>query len=151
MLDKEIDRSERYQTNFALIMFDIDFFKKVNDNYGHPAGDMVLMNISLIVQKAVRPSDIVARYGGEEFAVILPETNEAGLNIFAERLRRSVEQMATLIEHKELKVTISVGCTFCSPNKHKLDKKKIIDTADRALYASKHGGRNCTTILPLKA
>ncbi len=149
MVEKEIDRSDRYQTTFALIMFDIDFFKKVNDNYGHPSGDMVLMNIAHVVQKAVRPSDIVARYGGEEFAVILPETNESGLKIFAERLRRSVEQMATLVDRQELRVTISVGATFCTPSHESVDKKTIIDTADRALYASKHGGRNCTTILPL--
>ncbi len=149
MVDKEIDRFDRYNSCFALIMFDIDFFKKVNDNYGHPSGDQVLLNIAQTIQKAVRPSDIVARYGGEEFAVIMPEANESGLKIFAERLRRSVEQMSTLVGNKELKVTISVGGTCCLPSSGKLDKKTIIDTADRALYASKHGGRNCTTILPL--
>ncbi len=149
MVDKEIDRFDRYNSCFALIMFDIDFFKKVNDNHGHPSGDQVLLNIAQTIQKAVRPSDIVARYGGEEFAVIMPEANVSGLKIFAERLRRSVEQMSTLVDNKELKVTISVGGTCCLPDSGKLDKKTIIDTADRALYASKHGGRNCTTILPL--
>lgn len=151
MVEKEIDRAERYQSTFSLIMFDIDHFKKVNDNYGHPSGDMVLMNIAHVVQNAVRPSDIVARYGGEEFAVILPETNEMGLKIFTERLRRSVEQMATLIDHKELNVTISVGGSWYSPADGKIEKRTIIDAADRALYKSKHAGRNCTTLLSVNS
>ncbi len=150
MVDREIDRAERYRTTFSLIMFDIDFFKKVNDTHGHPNGDLVLMNIAHVVQNAVRPSDIVARYGGEEFAVILPETDESGLKIFAERLRRSVERMATLIDRKEIQVTISVGGTCYPASAGKTDKKKIIDTADHALYASKNAGRNCVTLLPLK-
>lgn len=149
MVEREIDRAGRYRTSFSLIMFDIDFFKKVNDTYGHPNGDLVLMNIARIVQSTVRPSDIVARYGGEEFAVILPETDEAGLKIFAERLRRSVERMATLVERREVKVTISVGGTCYSPGDTPIDKKKIIDTADRALYESKHNGRNRFTLQPL--
>ncbi len=149
MLENEIDRAERYQKSFALIMFDIDFFKKINDSYGHPNGDLILMNIARVVQQAVRPSDIVARYGGEEFAVILPETNESGLRIFAERLRRSVEQMATLLNHQEVRVTISVGGAGSSAPTTRIDKKTILDAADRALYSSKHNGRNCVTILPL--
>ncbi len=149
VVDREIDRAERYRTTFSLIMFDLDFFKKVNDTYGHPNGDLVLMNIAHIVQKTVRPSDIVARYGGEEFAVILPETDESGLKVFAERLRRSVEQMATLIDHKEVRITISVGGTCYPVTAGKIDKRLIIDTADRALYSSKNNGRNRVTLLPL--
>jgi diguanylate cyclase (GGDEF)-like protein len=149
MVDKELDRGERYQSSFALIMFDIDFFKKINDSYGHPNGDLILINIARIVQKTVRPSDIVARYGGEEFCVILPESNEIGLKIFAERLRRSVEQMITLIDNREVRVSISVGGTCYLPQTGKRDKKEIIATADRALYKSKHNGRNQVTLLPL--
>ena len=149
MLEREIDRASRYQTSFSLIMFDLDFFKNINDTYGHPNGDLILMNIAHVVQKSVRPSDIVARYGGEEFAVILPETDEPGLKVFAERLRRNVERMATLINLKEVKVTISVGGTCYTPLVGVIDKKTIIDTADRALYESKHNGRNRCTFLKL--
>lgn len=150
MVEREMDRAKRYNTSFSLIMFDLDYFKKVNDNYGHPNGDLVLMNVAHVVQRIARPSDIVARYGGEEFAVILPETDEAGLKIFAERLRCSIERTATLVERKEIQVTISVGGTCYQATNNKLGKKKIIDTADRALYTSKDSGRNCVTILPLE-
>ncbi len=88
ILGKEMARAKRYNTSLCLIMFDIDYFKEVNDSFGHPAGDEVLINLSRAISKAIRPSDIVARYGGEEFAVILPETSEKGLKVFAERLRR---------------------------------------------------------------
>ncbi len=78
-LDNELSRARRYHTSVSLILFDVDHFKQVNDTHGHPAGDLVLMNIARAVSTAVRPSDIVSRYGGEEFAVILPETGPPGL------------------------------------------------------------------------
>lgn len=149
MVERELERASRYHTPLSLIMFDLDYFKKINDTYGHPNGDLVLMNIAHVVQNTVRPSDIVARYGGEEFAVILPETDETGLKIFAERLRRSVERMVTLIDRQEIQVSISVGGTCCTADGNKIDKKNFIDTADRALYASKNNGRNCSTIFRL--
>lgn len=149
MVEREIDRSDRYRTSFCLIMLDLDFFKQINDSHGHPGGDLVLMNIAHVIKKTVRPSDIVARYGGEEFAVILPETDQRGLKIFSERLRRSVECTATLIEHREVKVTISIGGACYNPAKNPIDKKVIIDTADRALYESKHNGRNRFTLLQI--
>lgn len=147
ILNKEIARAHRYQSNVSLIMFDIDFFKKVNDNYGHPAGDLVLMNIARVVESAVRPSDIVARYGGEEFAVILPETNEAGMRVFSERLRRSVEGIATMAEGQQIKVTASAGGATFTPDHPEITKQMLIETADRGLYLSKKNGRNQVTIL----
>ncbi len=152
IFSKEIARALRYQSSVSLLMFDIDFFKKVNDTYGHPTGDLVLINIARVVEGAVRPSDIVARYGGEEFAVILPETNESGMKVFAERLRRSVEGIATIADAKQINVTISVGgCTFTPESPH-IDKQMLIEAADRGLYTSKHNGRNRVTIVdPLAA
>jgi len=147
MLGKELARGLRYQSSVSLIMFDIDFFKKVNDNYGHPAGDLVLMNIARVVERVVRPSDVVARYGGEEFAVILPETNEAGVKIFAERLRRSIEGIVTITEGQQIQVTVSSGATTVSPDKAQISKQLMIDAADRGLYASKRNGRNRVTIV----
>ncbi len=89
-LDNELLRAQRYNSVVSLLIFDIDHFKKVNDSYGHPAGDKVLSNIAVTIKNTVRPSDIVARYGGEEFAVILPETDFTGVKTFcrtAETLR----------------------------------------------------------------
>lgn len=146
ILEKEMARAVRYQSSVSLIMFDIDFFKKVNDNYGHPAGDLVLMNISRVVEGAVRPSDIVARYGGEEFAVILPETEQAGMKVFAERLRRSIEGVVTIADKQQISVTISAGGATFTPDKTLVTKQAMIDAADRALYAAKNNGRNCVTI-----
>jgi len=147
ILEKELARAQRYQTPLSLIMFDIDFFKNVNDSYGHPTGDLVLMNLARVVESAVRPSDIVARYGGEEFAVILPETNCSGMRVFSERLRRCVEGVTTLAENEQIRVTISVGGTSISADQPRRDKQALIDTADRALYESKRNGRNRVTIL----
>jgi diguanylate cyclase (GGDEF)-like protein len=144
---KELARALRYQSSVSLILFDIDYFKQVNDNYGHPVGDLVLMNIARVVEGAVRPSDIVARYGGEEFAIILPETNETGMKVFAERLRRSIEGIATIADGTQVNVTISAGgATFLSDKPH-VTKQMMIDAADRALYKSKRNGRNQVNIL----
>ena len=146
-LSKELARAQRYQSCLSLIMFDIDFFKKVNDSYGHPAGDLVLMNIARVIEGTIRPNDIISRYGGEEFALILPETNEAGMKVFAERLRRSVEGLVSLVGKQQIKVTISSGGVTFSPEQTGVDKAMLIDSADRALYQSKQNGRNRVTIL----
>jgi diguanylate cyclase (GGDEF)-like protein len=146
-LEDELSRSQRYGSFLSLLMFDIDFFKKINDNYGHPVGDLVLTNIAKSAAGAVRASDVVSRYGGEEFAVILPETDQSGLKVFAERLRRSIEKMSTMSEGKRINVTVSVGGTTFVPGMSDITKKLLIDTADTALYASKKNGRNKVTIL----
>lgn len=146
-LANELARANRYGSSVSLILFDIDHFKQVNDTYGHPAGDMVLMSISRAISSAVRPSDIVARYGGEEFAVILPETNAAGVKVFAARLRRCVEGIATLVEGQLIYVTISAGATTLTTEMPHTTKDKLIDAADRGLYISKQNGRNQVTVL----
>jgi diguanylate cyclase (GGDEF)-like protein len=147
ILEKEVFRSQRYHSSLSLVMFDIDFFKKVNDTYGHPVGDLVLINIARTAAGAVRSNDVVSRYGGEEFAVILPETDQSGLRVFAERLRRSIEKMTTEAEGKKIKVTISVGGVTSVPEMTDITKKLLVDTADKALYASKENGRNRVTLL----
>lgn len=149
-LANELARASRYHSSVSLIIFDIDFFKKVNDTHGHPAGDLVLMNISRAVNSAVRPCDIVARYGGEEFAVILPETSAAGVKVFAARLRRCVEGIATLVDGQLIYVTVSAGATTYSAEYPDLTKDLLIETADRGLYMSKENGRNQVTVLEPK-
>ena len=144
---KVLSQSQRHHTFLSLVMFDIDFFKKVNDTYGHLVGDLVLINIAKTAAAAVRSSDIVARYGGEEFAVILPETDQKGLKVFAERLRRSIEKTTTEVEGKTISVTISVGGVAFTPEMQRITTGILIDTADKALYASKESGRNKVTLL----
>ena len=150
ILGKEMTRAKRYKSHLSLILFDIDFFKHVNDSFGHPAGDKVLINLAQMISKAVRPSDIIARYGGEEFAVILPETNQAGMNVFAERLRRCAASVTTMINGEEVKITISCGGVHLSPEDN-LTQQQLIDAADRNLFLSKNDGRNRVTTLPIQS
>jgi diguanylate cyclase (GGDEF)-like protein len=146
-LAQELARAKRYNSSVSLIIFDIDHFKQVNDTHGHPAGDLVLTNIARAISTAVRPSDIVARYGGEEFAVILPETSAAGVKVFAARLRRCIEGIATLVDGQLIYVTISAGASTFSRENQQLSKGQLIDSADRGLYQSKQNGRNQVTLV----
>ncbi len=144
-LSQELARANRYRTSVSLILFDIDHFKKVNDSYGHQAGDQVLMNIARAVSSSIRPTDIIARYGGEEFAVILPETSPAGAKVFAARLRRCVEGIATLVKGQLIYVTVSAGTASFGPDNNKRCKDALINAADKGLYLSKQNGRNLVT------
>jgi len=139
-MDKELERAQRYNRPLSFLLTDIDHFKSFNDTYGHPVGDMVLREVAACIRNAVRTNDIPARYGGEEFAVIVPESDENGAAIIAERIRKSVEGRVIMNEGKELRVTISIGCASFPP--HAQTKQDIIDCADKALYAAKRGGRN---------
>lgn len=141
-LEGELARACRYHASVSLVLFDIDDFKCVNDSHGHLVGDMVLMNISRAVSKAVRANDIVARFGGDEFAIILPATNREGVKAFAEHLRSCVEGIATMANGQWVNVTISVGAATVSSEEQPVSKEQLIDAADRGLYSSKEGGRN---------
>ncbi len=141
-LDLEIKRSERRQAPVGLLMIDIDFFKKLNDGYGHHVGDQLLRDISTILMKDMREIDTVARYGGEEFVIILPETNEAAALQVAQRLRRSVAKakfFAGSPDHVE-HLSISVGVSVLGQDAQ--FKTDLIETADAALYEAKARGRN---------
>jgi diguanylate cyclase (GGDEF)-like protein len=149
VLSKEMVRARRYKHSLCLIMFDIDYFKKVNDTFGHPAGDQVLINLAQAIGAAIRPNDIIARYGGEEFAVILPETNLTGLKVFAERLRRCAASVTTMIRKHPVEITISCGGVHLSPDDN-ITQQEFIDRADRGLFLSKKNGRNRVTIMPVE-
>jgi len=142
LMDREVSRAMRYQLALSLMLFDIDHFKKVNDTYGHPAGDEVLRQLAGLVQETMRVTDIVVRYGGEEFAVILPSTDVAGCRVFATRLRRRVENMEIVVNGIPIRITISVGVAGYDPTQKQLDKSMLINNADSALYKAKHNGRN---------
>ncbi|MDM8349601.1 sensor domain-containing diguanylate cyclase [Pseudomonas sp. sp1636] len=139
-LQHEYARHRRYQSMAALVMFDIDHFKKVNDTYGHPAGDKVIQAVAAVVREQVRDTDIAGRYGGEEFVVLLPDVDSSGAMLFAERLRLRIESLLVSYEGQTIPFTISLGVADLS---HPVqDYPQLIEHADQALYASKQGGRN---------
>lgn len=146
-LDKELHRVERYSDDLSLIMVDIDHFKRINDTYGHPQGDIVLKTIADTFQNIVRKPDTVARYGGEEFAIILPATDIKGAVVLAERLRKAVAEQQIKLDGKIVKVTISLGVTTYEIKRGRKNKAEIIEAADKALYNSKQTGRNKLSIL----
>ncbi len=144
-LDQEIARAKRYGRPFALVLFDIDSFKMINDTYGHPIGDEVLMSLSKTVGSLVRTNDIAARYGGEEFAIILPETDVEGATILAGRVRAAIEELETVAKGTRIKVTVSMGVTGYKQGAGIAEKSNIIALVDKALYISKQSGRNKVT------
>jgi diguanylate cyclase (GGDEF)-like protein len=140
-LDKEIERAQRYKHNLCLIMADIDYFKNINDTYGHLAGDHVIKTVAQFFQDFIRTSDSVARYGGEEFAVILPEISKTDAMIVAERLREKINSMQIEHEGQPIPVSLSFGISFLKSNRN-TDKIELIKEADSALYQAKKAGRN---------
>lgn len=140
IMTMELERSQRYNTPLTLLLMDIDHFKKFNDTYGHPVGDLVLQMVARALQGSIRNTDYCARYGGEEFVVVLIQADEAQARMLSERVRKAVESMEVRNEDKVLKVTVSIGsATFPFDAQ---DKQGLIDNADKAMYASKQGGRN---------
>jgi diguanylate cyclase (GGDEF)-like protein/PAS domain S-box-containing protein len=140
-LKREIDRANRYSTDLSLILCDIDKFKKVNDTFGHTAGDRALLSVAAAFQKSLRKADIVGRYGGDEFMIILPETSIAGAKRLAEKIRRTVEKLDLEIPWNErIRVTLSMGVASCCAPGDNIDT--LVALADTALYAAKEAGRN---------
>ena len=143
-LCNEFDRFQRYKSQSSLVMFDIDYFKNVNDKYGHQAGDMVLRNISKILRDTIRNTDLAGRYGGEEFGVILINTPIESAYYFTERLRKAVEKSVTTHNNCDIKVTISLGVTDFHEMQNSYEM--LIREADEALYYAKGQGRNQSSI-----
>ncbi len=139
-MEKELSRARRHGRPLSLAMFDIDHFKKVNDNYGHLTGDYVLRELAQTVKKRVRREEVFARYGGEEFVILLPETELGSALVFAEQLRVLVERHRFTFEGRTLKVTISVGVAQLTPSM--TDPEDLIKAADEKLYLAKSRGRN---------
>lgn len=125
---------------FAVLLFDIDHFKRINDTYGHPTGDAVLRQLAATVAPQLRDGDVLGRYGGEEFMVILPRCDEARAAVVAENIRLAIEEDALEIATGELKVTVSVG--GCVASDGIASVPALVGEADQALYDAKHGGRN---------
>lgn len=143
-LGSEFGYAARYGDQFALIMFDLDHFKQVNDTYGHLAGDAVLEKLGVLLNQTVRTEDFVARYGGEEFAMICRGATTEQAFQAAERLRKLVDETDFSYDGEDIAVTISAGVASY-PEQPAEAAAELIDAADRALYASKQNGRNRTT------
>jgi len=138
-LDKELIRARRYDRQLSLLIFDIDYFKNINDQYGHLAGDHVLRELARIVQERIRRDEVFARYGGEEFVIALPETSLQGAVTLAENLRARVETHGFSFQGERIPVTVSIGCAVLGEEKTAAD---LIQLADDKLYEAKRGGRN---------
>jgi len=144
-LPNEIRRADRYVHDFSLIMMDLDHFKKINDTWGHQAGDAVLQQCSRIIAGTIRREvDWVARYGGEEFVLVLPETDQAGCSVVAERLRNLIATTPCAFRGKNLSITASFGTLSrsASDTPNAVSADTMLHTADQCLYQAKASGRN---------
>lgn len=140
LLQAEVERSARYNSEFTLLLLDIDHFKRFNDTYGHQAGDEALKALAGILAKGIRQVDMAARYGGEEFVIILPQTSTEGALVIAERLRSGVAANTVKTDAGDISMTISIGLASFPVDEKTTDG--LIKKADLALYAAKEKGRN---------
>jgi diguanylate cyclase (GGDEF)-like protein/PAS domain S-box-containing protein len=145
-LEEEVRRTKRYKSQLALIICDIDYFKDINDTYGHDIGDRVLQVVSNLIKDSLRNTDIIGRYGGDEFLLILPETSMEGAKEIAERVRLNVKDFELQMSgNKSVKTTLSLGVAEFDADKEDIDG--LIKRADNALYMAKGKGRNRVYII----
>jgi diguanylate cyclase (GGDEF)-like protein len=139
-LEREVLRARRHERPLSILMFDIDFFKRVNDQYGHLAGDYVLRELARVVQGRIRRDEVFARYGGEEFVIALPETPLEGAVSLAQNLRARIAEHTFVFQNERIPVTISIGAAvLANEDKTATD---LVQRADEKLYEAKRGGRN---------
>jgi len=143
MLDaeKELKRAARHQFSISLIIMDIDHFKKINDTFGHPAGDSVLIHLGQILTKEIRAYDLVGRYGGEEFILFMPETSLKTAALIAERIRKNIASTPIMVDGHSISLTISMGLVSNDAAKEQ-DFEFMLKQADALLYQAKQAGRN---------
>ena len=145
-LTEAIDKAFELNENIAVLMFDIDFFKKFNDTYGHECGDFVLITVANIIKSSLRETDIASRYGGEEFTVLLRKGNKTEAMKVAERIRKKIEGYDFVYNDQHLHVTVSGGVSVFDTEKNPVDLPNVfVNQADSGLYMSKNNGRNQVT------
>lgn len=144
---QEVLAVQRGYSHFALLMLDIDHFKKFNDSHGHQAGDLVLKRVAIAIQNALREVDLVARYGGEEFAVVMPHTDRMGACLVAARIQRCIEELRIDFNGARLSVTISSGLAVTPDYTESPTVERVVSDADQQLYLSKRAGRNTWSYL----
>ena len=142
-IHREVSLTQRYGSKLSLAIFDIDYFKKINDTYGHACGDAVLKQVVKVINENCRDSDLLYRLGGEEFGLLLPKTDLYGAYVIAERVRQAVEKHEFIYEGIKISVTISIGL---SSHRDFESKVNFIERADSALYSAKNNGRNKTAV-----
>jgi len=144
-LEQEFKRHRRSASPFSVILIDLDFFKRINDQYGHPAGDEVLKNVSSTIMANCRTSEIAARVGGEEISIIACDCNLKAASLLAERIRAAIEQSTSSWQGEQIKITASFGVATASSSSK--SAWEIYQDADKALYQAKQSGRNriCTS------
>ncbi len=151
VLTDKLDAATTDGQNLAVMMFDIDFFKKFNDTYGHACGDYVLQEVAKIIKKSIRSADMASRYGGEEFTVLLSKTNKKNALAVAERIRKNIATHDFFYQGQHMNVTISGGVALFDLDTNPVGSAKVlVDQADQALYVSKRNGRNCITFADSK-
>lgn len=137
--EREFKRAKRYNNPLSIAVADIDFFKQVNDNYGHLCGDYILKEIAYIITNNFRQTDLIFRYGGEEFVIILTETSGKNALIPLERLRKAVENYKFKFNKQDINITLSIGV---SSNTNLETAQEMFEEADKILYDAKNNGRN---------
>jgi len=142
LLEQEIVRAGQKDQPLCFAMLDIDYFKKVNDTYGHPIGDRILRNLSMFLKQRLRKTDHIGRYGGEEFAIILPDTGPDGARQVLDSIRESFSRLHQQAGDKEFTVTFSCGVACWQGE----SSQSLCERADRALYTSKENGRDQVTV-----
>lgn len=148
--EQEMATALRHRLPLSLLMLDIDHFKRINDEFGHAAGDTVLVEVSKLVGQRLRRQDTLGRYGGEEFCILLPGTDATGAHLVAETLRKAIADTVIPLDKAATSVTVSIGISVCQMQctSCPLDLKQVLADADRALYLGKSEGRNRTVLLP---
>jgi diguanylate cyclase (GGDEF)-like protein len=146
LANREVTRSRRHRLVFSVLMLDIDHFKRINDTYGHPVGDLAIKAVAEVCTQALRPHDLLARYGGEEFVLTLPQTESEGAHTVAERIRAKTETLTVPSEHGPVRFTVSIGISTYQSGQ---PLECVVARADEALYEAKQSGRNRVVILPL--
>lgn len=148
ILEDKLDNAFAQNEKLSIAMFDIDFFKKFNDTYGHACGDYVLQHVARIIKDSIRDDDMACRYGGEEFTVMLCNTDKESALAVAERIRTKIEESVISYEGHEMKLTISGGISVFSIEENPVRSARVlVDQADKALYISKKNGRNQITVM----
>ena len=139
-LEREYSRARRYGRNLSCVMFDIDHFKRINDDFGHLTGDFILKELAQLVRRRVRREEVFARYGGEEFCIVLPECDAVGVREFAETIRKIIESHLFEFEGNRIPVTVSIGVSLLDPAM--ATPIDLVKCADENLYRAKRAGRN---------
>ncbi|HPI04032.1 MAG TPA: sensor domain-containing diguanylate cyclase, partial [Candidatus Goldiibacteriota bacterium] len=142
-LEDEIKRAGRYDNHLSLVMCDIDFFKKINDTYGHLAGDFILKQLAVMLKNHTTPAETVARYGGEEFVIIMPDTDKEAAHAKAVKIRKDLEKTKLNFNGTLISITVSMGVSTYPGDA--VSRRNLVEQADKALYASKNNGRNRVT------